>query len=140
MEGSQNSTFLSTSDVGLVVKRSNPIRIWGAELKAALVGLILVEPSVDESPFVPGVGHGTPSPLGAWHLLTASDRDWMIRQAMRMDLLQEVTVIVEHYIRVKSAQIFISNRPCSAWSWRRFHRKCRDDEISLCCMLRLVRQ
>jgi hypothetical protein len=111
MEGSQNSTFLSTSDVGLVVRRSNPIRIWGAEVKAALVGLILVEPSVDElapSPFVPGVGHGTPSPLAAWHLLTASDRDRMIRQAMRMDLLQEVTVIVEHYIRVKSAQIFIS--------------------------------
>ena len=32
----------------------------------------------------------------------------MIRQAMRMDLLQDVTVIVEHYIRVKSAQRFIS--------------------------------
>jgi hypothetical protein len=64
------------------VKRSNPIRIWGAEVKAAL-GLILVQPSVDEfAPFVPGVGPGTPSPLGAWHLLTASGLDRIIRQAM----------------------------------------------------------
>jgi hypothetical protein len=78
MEGSRNSTFLSTSDVGLVVKRSNPIRIWGAEVKAAL-GLILAEPSIDElAPFAPEVGHGAPS--GAWHLVRDSDR--IIRQVM----------------------------------------------------------
>ena len=74
MEGSWKSISLSTSDVGLVVKRYNPIRIWGAEVKAAL-GLILAEPSIvdDElAPFVPEVGR-------AWHLLRASDR--IIRQA-----------------------------------------------------------
>jgi hypothetical protein len=79
MEGSRNSIFLTTSDVGIVVKRSNPIRIWGAEVKATL-GLILDEPSIDDelAPFLPEVGHGTPS--GAWHLLKASHR--IIRQAM----------------------------------------------------------
>jgi hypothetical protein len=76
-EGSGNSTFLSTSDV-VVVKRSNQIRIWGAEVKAGL-GLILAWPSVDElAPFVPEVEDGTPS--GAGHLLRASDR--IVRQAM----------------------------------------------------------
>ena len=58
MEGWRNLTFLSTSDVEIAVKRSNRIRIWGAEVKAAL-GLILVEPSIDElAPFVHEVGHG----------------------------------------------------------------------------------
>jgi hypothetical protein len=77
-EGSENSTFLSTSDVGVVVERSNQIRIWGAEVKAGL-GLILAWPSVDElAPFVPEVEDGTPS--GACHLLRASDR--IVRQAM----------------------------------------------------------
>jgi len=77
MEGSRNSSFLPTSDVGVgvVVKRSNPIRIWGAEVKAAL-GLVLAELSI--APFVPELGHGTPS--DAWHLLRASDR--ILRQAM----------------------------------------------------------
>ena|SRR6266576_2743281 len=89
MEESKNSTLLSTSDVGVVVKRSNPIRISGAEVKAAL-GLILAERSIDEltTPFVREVGHGTPS--GAWNLLRASDR--IIRHRPRMYLLQEVTV------------------------------------------------
>ena len=96
MEGSRNSISLSTSDVGVVVNRYNLIRIWGAEVKAAL-GLILAEPSIvdDEiAPFVPEVGHGAPS--GAWHLLRASDR--ITRQAMGhywdgpwLHLLQEVT-------------------------------------------------
>lgn len=88
MEGSRNSTFLPTSDVGLVVKRSNPIRIWVAEVKAA-PGPILAEPSIDHlAPLVPEVGHGTPS--GAWYLLRASDR--IIRHRPRMHFLQEVTV------------------------------------------------
>jgi hypothetical protein len=87
MEGSRNLTFLSTSDVGLVVKRSSLIRIWGAEVKAA-PGLILPL-SIDElAPFAPEVGHGTPS--GAWNLLRANDR--ITRHCPRMDLLQEVTV------------------------------------------------
>ena len=80
MEESRNLISLSTSEIGGVVKRSSLIRIWGAEVKAAL-GLILAEPSivVDElAPFVPEVGHGAPS--GAWHLLRASRR--IIRQAM----------------------------------------------------------
>lgn len=79
MEGLRNLIFLSTSDVGIVVKRSNPIRIWGAEVKATL-GQILAEPSIDGelAPLVPEVGYGTPSE--AWHLLRASDR--MTRQAM----------------------------------------------------------
>jgi hypothetical protein len=80
MEGQRNSIFRSTSDVGVVVKRSNPIRIWGAEVKATL-GLILLEPSIVNdvlAPFVPDVGHETP--LRALHLLRANDR--IIRQAM----------------------------------------------------------
>jgi hypothetical protein len=79
------------------VRRSNPTRIWGAEVKAAL-GLILAEPSIDGlAPFVPEVGHGNPSE--AWqHLLRASDRT--IRHRPRMNLLQEVTVNrAEHYVR-----------------------------------------
>jgi hypothetical protein len=74
MEGSWKSISLSTSDVRLVVKRYNLIRIWGAEVKAAL-GLILAERSIvdDElAPFIPEVGR-------VWHLLRASDR--IIRQA-----------------------------------------------------------
>lgn len=68
------------------MKRSNPIRIWGAEVKAEL-GLILAEPLIDDEL----------APSEAWHLLRASDR--IIRQVMghrqdrpRMHLLQEVTV------------------------------------------------
>ena len=136
MEGSRNSTFLSTSDVDFVVKRSNPIRISAAEVKATL-RLILTELSIDElAPFAPEVGHGTPS--GAWHLLRASDR--IIRHRPRMHLIQEVTVnrrdVISDVQGFKSATL---NRPCSAWSWGRSHRKCRDGEISLCCTLRLVR-
>jgi len=76
MEGSRNSTFLSTSDVGIVVKHSNPIRIWGAEVKATL-GRILAEPSIDEelAPFVAELVHA-----GAWDLLRTSDR--IVRQMM----------------------------------------------------------
>lgn len=79
MEGSRNSIFLTTSDVGSVVKRSILIRIWGAEVKTTL-GLFLDEPSIDDelAPFVPEVGHRTPS--GAWHLSRANDR--IIRQVI----------------------------------------------------------
>jgi hypothetical protein len=100
MEGSRNSIFLTTSDVGVVVKRSNPIRIWGAEVKATL-GLILYEPSIDDEL---AVGHGTPS--RAWRLLRDNHR--IIHQAMghyrdrpRMHLLQEVTVSRETFYQMK---------------------------------------
>ena len=71
MGGSQNSTFLPTSDVGVVVKRSNQIRIWGAEVKVA--GLILAEPTIDElTTFGPELGHVNLP--GGWCLSRASDR------------------------------------------------------------------
>ena len=107
MEGLRNSTLLSTSDVGLVVERSNPIRIWGAEVKVAL-GLILVEPSIVElAPFDPEVEHGTPPE--AWHLLRATDP--IIRHRPRMDLTVNRGNIMLDVQGFKSAYL---NRPCSA--------------------------
>ena len=72
-------------------------------MKVAL-SLILAEPSIDElAPFVPEVGHGTPSAV--WHLLMASDR--IIRHRPRMHLLQEVTVDCGTLYRMFRGQVYI---------------------------------
>ena len=55
MEACQNSTLPSTSDVGVVVKDSNPIQISGAEGRVA-VSLILAEPLGGIGPFVAALG------------------------------------------------------------------------------------